>query len=90
MADPAWLIGRLGHLKGLQSNETLERWRTLIAAGAFPALVEELLTRHYDALYQRSQASNYDSFGEAIRYATDKLDAASLDRLAAEILATSA
>jgi tRNA 2-selenouridine synthase len=39
VADPAWLVERLGHLRGLQSNETLERWQTLIAAGAFPVLV---------------------------------------------------
>ena len=87
VADPAWLVERLGHLKGLQSNETLAHWRALIDARDFPALVEELLTRHYDALYQRSQAHNYDSFGEAIRYTAEKLDSASLDRLAAEILA---
>ncbi|BAO30247.1 tRNA 2-selenouridine(34) synthase MnmH [Sulfuritalea hydrogenivorans] len=90
IADPAWLIERLGHLKGLQSNETLERWSLLIAARDFPALVEELLTQHYDPLYQRSQTANYDSFAAATRYATDRLDAAALDRLAAEILATSA
>ena len=89
VADPAWLVERLGHLRGLQSNETLARWQTLIAAGAFPVLVEELLTQHYDPLYQRSQAHNYDSFGAATRYTTEKLDAASLDRLAEEILAAS-
>ena len=89
VADPAWLVERLGHLRGLQSNETLTRWQTLIAAGAFPALVAELLTQHYDPLYQRSQAHNYDSFGAATRYTTEKLDAASLDRLAEEILAAS-
>ncbi len=90
VADPAWLVERLGHLKALQSNETLAHWRALIEARDFPALVEELLTRHYDALYQRSQAHNYDSFGEATRYPTGKLDPASLDRLAAEVLARSA
>ncbi len=90
VADPAWLNERLGQLKGLQSKETLERWHSLIADGDFPALVEELLTLHYDPLYQRSQASNYNSFEAAIRYATDRLDAAALDRLAAEILAASA
>ena len=89
VADPAWLVERLGHLRGLQSNETLARWQTLIAAGAFPVLVDELLTQHYDPLYQRSQAHNYDSFGAATRYTTEKLDAASLDRLAEEILAAS-
>ena len=90
VADPAWLVERLEHLKGLQSKETLERWRSLIAARDFPTLVEELLTLHYDPLYQRSQASNYNSFEAAIRYGTDRLDAAALDQLAAEILATSA
>jgi len=90
IADPAWLIERLGHLKGLQSNETLERWRSLIAVKDFPALVEELLTLHYDPLYERSQASNYNSFAAAKRYATERLDAAALDQVAAEILATSA
>ena len=89
VADPAWLVERLGHLRGLQSNEILARWQTLIAAGAFPVLVEELLTQHYDPLYQRSQAHNYDSFSAATRYTTEKLDAASLDRLAEEILAAS-
>jgi tRNA 2-selenouridine synthase len=90
VADPAWLNERLEHLKGLQSRETLEGWRALIDAGDFPTLVAELLTQHYDPLYERSQAHNYDSFGAAARYATDRLDAVALDRLAAEILATSA
>ncbi|OHC66897.1 MAG: tRNA 2-selenouridine(34) synthase MnmH [Rhodocyclales bacterium GWA2_65_19] len=90
VADPAWLIERLGHLKGLQSKETLEHWRALIAARDFPDLVAELLTLHYDPLYQRSQAHNYNSFEGAPRYGTERLDAAALDRLAADILATSA
>jgi tRNA 2-selenouridine synthase len=90
IADPAWLVERLGHLKGLQSNETLERWSALIAAKDFASLVEELLTQHYDPLYERSQATNYNSFAAAKRYATQRLDTAALDEVAAEILATSA
>jgi tRNA 2-selenouridine synthase len=90
VADPAWLLERLEHLKGLQSNETLAHWQALIAAGDFPALVAELLAKHYDPLYQRSQERNYDSFDASIRYATDRLDPAALNQLAAEILATSA
>jgi tRNA 2-selenouridine synthase len=90
IADPAWLIERLSHLKGLQSNETLEHWHELVAAREFSTLVEELLTLHYDPLYKRSQTSNYPSFDAATRYNTDQLDAAALDHLAAEILSTSA
>ena len=89
VADPAWLVERLQHLKGLQSRETLDHWQALVAAGDFPTLVEELLTQHYDPLYQRSQAHNYDSFGDAARRTAERLDPAALDRLAAEILATS-
>ena len=90
IADPAWLIERLDHLKGLQSNEMLAHWHGLVAAREFPALVEELLTLHYDPLYKRSQTSNYPSFDAAARYSADQLDTAALDRLAQEILATSA
>jgi tRNA 2-selenouridine synthase len=90
VADTAWLVERLGHLKGLQSRETLDRWQALIDARDFPALVEELLTQHYDPLYQRSQARNYNSFDAATRHVALRLDAGSLDRLAAEILAASA
>lgn len=90
VADPAWLLERLGHLKGLQSNETLAHWRTLVDAGDFAALVEELLTRHYDPHYERSQTHNYASFGDAARYATDSLAPDALDALATQILATSA
>lgn len=90
VADPAWLLARLANLKGLQSDETLESWHTLIVAGDFHRLVEELLTRHYDPLYQRSQAHNYTSFGKAERQEADRLDPTALDALAARILATSA
>jgi tRNA 2-selenouridine synthase len=90
VADPAWLLERLGHLKGLQSNETLEHWRMLVAAGDFAALVEALLTQHYDPHYERSQANNYASFGDAARFATDSLAPGALDALATQILATSA
>ena len=84
------MLDRLSHLRGLQSNETLERWRVLVAAGDFSSLVEQLLTQHYDPHYQRSQAHNYASFGAAARYLTDSLDDAALDSMAAQVLATSA
>ena len=88
VADPAWLVERIGHLGGLHSRDTLERWRALAAARDFHALVEELLTRHYDPLYERSQAKNYRSFETAARYATERLDDGTLGGIAAEILAT--
>jgi tRNA 2-selenouridine synthase len=90
IADPLWLIERLNQLQGLQSNKTLERWRAMVIERNFPALVAELLDRHYDPLYERSQTHNYNSFAGATRYTTDRLDSTALDRLAADILAAPA
>lgn len=90
VADPAWLLDRLSHLRGLQSDQTLERWRVLVAARGFFLTGRAVADQHYDPHYQRSQAHNYASFGAAARYLTDSLDDAALDSMAAQVLATSA
>ena len=89
IADPAWILERLGHLKGLQSMETLARWADLVGTGAFPLLVEELLKQHYDPLYRRSQQNNYRDLTAARSYAADDLGPAGIAALAHDILATS-
>lgn len=85
LADPCWLKERLGLLQGLQSNETLAAWFALIEAGDFRRLVTELLARHYDPLYQRSQNRNYRDFGNARTFPSDDLSPAGIDRIATEI-----
>lgn len=87
LEDRRWLAERLGHLRGLQSNETLARWLELVEAGDFRPLVTQLLEQHYDPLYQRSQAKNYADYGEAPAYATDDLSPEGIRALAREILA---
>ena len=87
LADPRWLIGKLEHLRGLQSSETLARWTALVEAGAFPELVGELLELHYDPLYRRSQARNYAGFDAAAKIETNDLSPAGIERLAEKILA---
>jgi len=84
---PQWLIGQLGHLRGLQSNEMLARWTALIEAGEFRTLVDELLEKHYDPLYQRSQEKNFRDYADAAKFATDDLGPASIESIAREILA---
>ncbi len=83
---PQWLSAQLECLHGLQSRETLSRWNALIAAGDFPALVAELLERHYDPLYQRSQDKNY-RYSEAPLFVTDDLSPAGVATVAAQIRA---
>jgi tRNA 2-selenouridine synthase len=87
LADPRWLAEKLGHLRGLQSNEVLARWLALIEAGDFRSLVAQLLEQHYDPLYQRSQAKNYRDYPDALSVATDDLGADGIKTLAARILA---
>ena len=86
LQQPQWLIHQLGHLRSLQSHETLAHWTALIEAGNFPALVEDLLEKHYDPLYQRSQGKNY-RYADAPVFATDDLSQASIEAVAREILA---
>jgi tRNA 2-selenouridine synthase len=83
---PQWLIAQLELLRGLQSNETLLRWNALIAAGAFPALVAELLELHYDPLYQRSQDKNY-RYSDAPLFVADDLSPVGVAAVAAQIRA---
>lgn len=90
LSDPGRLKEKLEFLQGLQSAETLARWQALVDARNWPVLVGELLEKHYDPLYKRSQGKNYAHFPHAPRYATDDLSPAGLERLARRILATSA
>jgi tRNA 2-selenouridine synthase len=86
IATPAWLAEKIMHLKGLQSDETLEEWQALIAAGDFRKLCDELLENHYDPLYQRSQSKNYSGYAAATSLTTEDLSEAGIGRLADDIL----
>ncbi|WP_232096442.1 tRNA 2-selenouridine(34) synthase MnmH [Denitratisoma oestradiolicum] len=85
LAAPQGLSTRLGHLKGLQSNETLARWQALVDAGDFRTLVMELLTLHYDPLYQRSQSHNFQDYQQAPRYTSADLSPVGIEALATAI-----
>ena len=87
LADPAPLAEKLGHLREIQGSQTIAAWLDLVAAGGFRTLVRELLEKHYDPLYQRSQAKNYPDYKDAASFATDDLSPEGIRRLAAAILA---
>ncbi|THF63366.1 tRNA 2-selenouridine(34) synthase MnmH [Pseudothauera rhizosphaerae] len=85
--DPAGLQASLARLKGLQSNETLERWHDWAGRGALAELFGELIDLHYDPHYRRSQGQHYARLEAAQRLETDRLDKAGIERLADAILA---
>ncbi|TBR14700.1 tRNA 2-selenouridine(34) synthase MnmH [Rugosibacter aromaticivorans] len=85
--DIPWLLACLDKLHGLQSNDTLARWKRMAAAGDFRALVSELLQFHYDPLYQRSQLNHYAQHEGAQLISLATVLPPTLDAKAAEILA---
>lgn len=86
VADPAWLKRRLEALRGLQSNETLAHWNALIDGGRWTDLVAELLERHYDPLYQRSQNTNFAGFRDPQTFAAESLSATGIANVARTIV----
>lgn len=85
-AEASDLQGKIGFLKGLQSNETLDRWKDLAAQGDLPTLFAEFIDLHYDPLYHRSQNRNFARFPNAPTFATADLSAAGIRDLAQRIL----
>ncbi|RZU02921.1 tRNA 2-selenouridine(34) synthase MnmH [Rivibacter subsaxonicus] len=83
--DRAALQAKLAQLHGLQSNETLARWQQWAAEGALEPLFAELMERHYDPLYERSQGRNYLGLDKAPAFATDDLSETGIEELARRI-----
>ncbi|NTV10713.1 MAG: tRNA 2-selenouridine(34) synthase MnmH [Zoogloea sp.] len=87
--DTAALRAMLERLRGLQSNETLDRWMELGEARALPALFAELIDLHYDPLYRRSQNGHYSRLAQAPQHVIDDLSPDRLRLLARRILGLS-
>ena len=62
---PGLLHESLGRLTTLHGHDTIGRWRDLLRAGQWTALVSELLERHYDPAYDRSMIRNYTKLDAA-------------------------
>ena len=83
--DPQWLNTRLDALNRLHSRETIRRWKDCVAGRHWRELVAELLERHYDPLYERSQRQNFSRFEETESFATNSLSDDAIDTLARRI-----
>lgn len=83
---PERLCDSLLRLRDMHSRETLQSWLALAEAGCYPQLAAELLAQHYDPLYQRSQMRQFSQYANAPEFEVLRLDAASLQQLAAVIL----
>ena len=84
--NPDNLILTIGFLKELHGKEKLDHWKDLVLQKEWQQLVRELLEQHYDALYKRSQNSNYVNYEKAPCYTTADLSAKGIDILAHQLM----
>ena len=83
--NPNQLIQKLSFLKELHGHEVLDRWTHWINNHAWQDLIRDLLVRHYDRLYERSQGKNFSQYREAPKIEVDDLSPASIHLIATEI-----
>jgi len=88
--DADWLVRRLEALRNLRGNEIVNHWIELVRQNDWPVFVREMLEKHYDPLYQRSQNTNYAGYQAPRSYRAVDLSDADIARLASEILAAEA
>jgi len=87
--NPTALASRLERLRGLIDNVTLERWQAWTHERNLPDLFRELIIRHYDPLYARSQHKNFRQLNGARQLMTDDLSEKGVRGLAAEVVEAS-
>lgn len=86
LRDPEWLKRRLESLQDVLSREILTAWKAMIDGQRWPELVAELLEKHYDPLYRRSQDRNFAGYGDPATFAADDLSPAGIAALAGAIV----
>lgn len=84
--DVPLLCERLGLLKELQGRETIARWQAWAQAGHWADLFAELMARHYDPQYLRSQTRNFVHWEQRQSVQALRLDEAGIADLARQVL----
>ena len=85
-AAPAFLSARLFALRELHGAAVIEQWQALAAAGRLAELVEQLLSRHYDPHYARSQQTHLRRWAERRVVSAEDLSPGGIAALAAQLL----
>lgn len=86
VSDTAQLMSQLEHLTPLHGREKIGRWRVLAESGDIPALVEALLTEHYDPAYLKSIDRNFSSYRNALAVDMPDISAAAFASAAKALL----
>jgi len=85
--DPQLFSRRLAALTELRGKAVVERWQALVQQGEMETVVRELLQSHYDPGYASSTRRNFVQFEQARACVLPDRSAASMERMAREIVA---
>ena len=85
LKDADLLKRTLAPLLELHGHKIIEQWHEMALRDDWPALVEDLLSRHYDPAYMRSTANNFPRLKEARQLHLTTLDETGLS-IAAQAL----
>jgi len=84
--DVEILCARLQALREARGEQVVQRWQAAARAGRIVEVVNDLLVDHYDPVYLRSMARNFEHFALAPVLAVPNGAGATLERLARDIL----
>jgi len=85
--DRARLAERLGSLRELLPKELLAQWQAWAGDGLLEPLFDDLMRKHYDPLYKRSQSRDLRALPGALAVDTDSLSPVGIEDVARRILA---
>ncbi len=86
--DVDYFCDRLTVLTALKGHVVVDTWQAQARAGQFTAVVQDLLTDHYDPAYLTSMQRNFAQFAVASTIAPSDRSAPAMAQLATEILAS--
>jgi len=86
LEKPATLKERLQCLTGRYGRAVVGRWLAQTDSGAWDELVADLLVTHYDPSYVRAATQNYLHYDSVRPLRLERLDAAGIERAAAELM----
>ena len=81
---------RLAALTEVRGHEVVQGWQQRAHHGGIAAVVQELLTLHYDPIYLRSMQRNFKRFDEAVPLGLENGKLSTLARAAQALLAQNA
>jgi tRNA 2-selenouridine synthase len=85
VTDAEAFCERLNALRDLRSNAVVDQWQLRARGGDVADVVQELLTLHYDPVYERSMQRNFAGFDRQPLLHLPDAEAATLSAAAAQL-----